>query len=163
MITADDLRGLLDYDSHTGIFTWRTSPSRNIKIGDVAGGVQNRGYCRIRIHRRDYLAHRLAWLHVYGKWPPSEIDHSNGDKTDNRISNLRVATHSQNLANIRPHRDNACGVKGVRWHKRDRKWVAQIRVAGRERHLGNFECLRDAAEAYERAAIKYFQHFARVS
>jgi hypothetical protein len=79
------LRELLSYDPKTGMFTWRIRSARRVHIGDVAGGVNGRGYLTIRVDGRQYLAHRLAFLHMTGSWPKKEhIDHINMDRADNR-------------------------------------------------------------------------------
>lgn len=163
MITADELRALLDYDPETGVFKWRVNTSRKIRSGDTAGTTNERGYVRVGINKRMYAAHRLAWLHVHGLWPHDQIDHINGDRGDNRIANLRIATGSQNCRNTTCHRDNRSGVKGVTFEKRRRKWKAQILVSGRHRNLGCFDRIEDAASAYRAAAREHFGEFAGVA
>lgn len=159
---AATLRELLDYDQKTGAFTWRLRTGPNAPQGDRAGCVNGRGNVRIKIRGRFYLAHRLAWLHTHGEWPPHEIDHINGVRSDNRLVNLRLATRSQNQRNIALRRDNKSGVKGVTWHKEAHKWQAQIQVKGRNMYLGRFERLEDAADAYKRAAINLHGDFANL-
>lgn len=162
-LTAEELRRLLDYDAETGVFTWLISPRNSIPTGSKAGNHGANGYVRISVDGRLYLAHRLAWLHVHGEWPPHEIDHVNGDKSDNRIANLRRATRSQNCANKRSRRDNVSGVKGVQWFERNQKWGARICIDGQTQFLGLFDRLEDAAAAYKNAAHKYFGEFARTA
>ena len=97
-------------------------------------------------------AHRLAWLYVHGVWPPHEVDHINGDRSDNRIANLRLATRQQNSENRHGAQSNSkTGLVGVSWHKRAGKWQAHIRVKGRTRYLGLFESTQDACMAYLQA------------
>lgn len=150
---ASTLRELLDYDPESGEFTWRVSEGKRIKVGDKSGCPNWRGDVRIKIRGRFYLAHRLAWLHVHGEWPPHEIDHINGVRTDNRIANLRQATHQQNSCNKRRFSNNTSGVKGVTWHRHKQKWQAQIQSHGKNTYLGSFDRIEDAAEAYKRAAV----------
>jgi hypothetical protein len=90
-LTAHRLRQLLDYDSATGLFRWRANP----RVGRVAGYVKQDGARRIKINGRTYMASRLAWLWMTGRWPVTEINHRNGVKDDDRIVNLREASHSQ--------------------------------------------------------------------
>jgi hypothetical protein len=159
MITSDELLQLLAYDPQTGVFTWRVTMSSRAIRGAKAG-TRNGGYVQLKINKRIYQAHRLAWLYVHGEWPPEFIDHINGDPGDNRIENLRLATSSQNLANSRRRRDNAAGVKGVCWNKRDARWRAQIRINGKKTYLGSFTEIKDAAAAYRSAAEKHYGEFA---
>ena len=159
MITVEELRTLLSYEPTTGIFVWRTKrPGR--QCGDEAGTPDSWGYIQIRLRGRRYAAHRLAWLYVHGEWPPSEIDHANGNPGDNRLVNLRPATKAQNNFNKRAPVTNKSGVKGVRWHTRHKKWVAEIRVNGKKKHLGCFDSLEKAAAAYRDEAIAHHGEFA---
>lgn len=160
MITQGCLKELLHYDPETGVFTWVAPSGRRAKIGDVAGWASGRGYLGIRINRRAYYAHRLAWLYVHGAWPAQDIDHVNGVRSDNRLANLREATRSQNLANTRPRRS---APKGTWLHRETGKWCAAITVNGRLRHLGLFASRDDAHAAYAAAANQHFGEFARTA
>ena len=84
-----------------------------------------------------------------------EADHISGDKLDNRKSNLRVATHAQNMRNTKLRNDNTSGYKGVWWHKDNKKWIAEIRVDGVKHHLGSFLDIKEAFKIYQLAVIKY--------
>lgn len=149
-VTVERLRELLDYNPLTGVFTWLVSRGRNAKAGHLAGSVRPDGYIRIMIDRRKYFAHRLAWLYVYGVWPADEIDHVNGDPSDNRIVHLREATRPKNLHNVvAPNSDNnTSGHRGVSWDKSRGKWQACIQVDGHTKHLGRFTDLGEASAAY---------------
>ena len=162
-LTAERLRELLSYDPETGVFTWVARPAQYILAGAVAGGVNNEGYWMIKIDGRTYSGHRLAWLWVKGEWPSSDIDHKNLDKSDNRFSELRLATESQNLANSKVRKDNTTGLKRVGWHKRDRVWYSNIQINGKQKYLGSFKCPAAAYFAYIIAADNAFGEFARVS
>jgi len=162
-LRADTLRELLDYDAATGIFRWRCGRRGTVRKGNVAGKVASRdGYVLIKIKGIDYRAHRLVWLHVHGNWPNLHIDHINGDVADNRLSNLREATDSQNLANSRRHRDNSSGFKGVTKLPHG-KWMARIRHHRKLFHLGTFDTPEMAHNAYVEAANKLFGEFARAA
>lgn len=163
MLRSERVRELLDYDPDTGVFVWARDYSSRRK-GAVAGHVSaTNGAVEIRIDRRPYLAHRLAWLLIYGVWPKLFIDHANGDPSDNRIANLRQATVSQNAANKRRPATNSSGYKGVCWNKSSKKWQAGIKVNGRSFHLGLFATPEDAHEAYLTAAVHHFGEFARAA
>lgn len=159
-IHDDELRRVLGYDPETGAFTWLVCRSRSARRGSTAGTLQKRGYVAIGFRKRVYRAHRLAWFFVYGEWPPTEIDHIDGDPTNNRISNLRLATRSQNNANTRCRRDSGSGVKGVGRHQKSGKWRARIEVNGKSKFLGLFDRIEDASNAYQRAAVQHFGAFA---
>lgn len=156
-LDRDRLRQVLSYDPKTGVFTWARSSSRSI-AGNVAG-VGCHGYVKIWIDDRRYYAHRLAWLYVTGEWPTGMIDHINGSKNDNRFSNLRQATPSQNLGNSKRQKRNTSGFKGV---SRSRGgWQVCISADGKRRFLGRFDTLADAHAAYVLAAEKLYGEFAR--
>ncbi|MGE0038076.1 MAG: HNH endonuclease [Xanthobacteraceae bacterium] len=105
----------------------------------------------------------MAWLYVTGTWPIEHVDHINGIRSDNRFVNLRLATNSENARNSRRRINNACGYKGVHYKKRLKKFVAQIRVAGRVFHLGVFRTADEAHAAYCKAAKEHFGEFARAA
>ncbi len=153
MLTQSRLKELLRYDPDTGVFTWAVR-RHGVRIGDVAGGVDFYGYLCIKIDGRLYKAHRLAWLYVYGKWPADQMDHINGVCDDNRLRNLREATHAQNEQNRALNANNVSGYPGVSWHKRDRKWQSQIGFEGRGKHLGYFDDPESAYAAYLSAKAK---------
>jgi hypothetical protein len=125
-----------------------------------AGCPNNRGYRRISINNRQYKEHRLAWLYIYDKWPRADIDHINGDPSDNRLCNLREATRSQNIAGMRAVSGR---IRGVNWYRRDRKYRAKIRFNGKDIYLGSFDNPQEAAVAYDFAAYTLFEEFARLN
>jgi len=156
MITSERLRELLDFDPPSGNLIWRQHKGKSI-AGNVAGGLRPDGYVRIKLDQRDYMAHRLIWLHATGRWP-TEIDHINGDRSDNRIENLRECTRSQNFANREPYKHRTMP-KGVR--AKGSKFTARIRKAGIDRHIGTFNTISEAREAYLNSAKSLFGEFAR--
>lgn len=148
MLTQSRLKELLNYDPDTGIFTRRVSASNRVKIGDRAGSVNGMGYRHIYVDGNLYLAHRLAWLYVYGGFPPSGIDHINAVKDDNRIVNLREATQSENNQNRAKQSNNTSGFRGVSWHATAKKWHARIGVGNKLKHIGLFDTPEAAHAAY---------------
>jgi hypothetical protein len=108
-----------------------------------------------------YYLHRLAWYYVYGQWPERDVDHINGDPSDNRITNLRLATQTQNNANARRRRDNTSGFKGVTWNRARRKWMAQIDYGGDHFYLGLFTKIEAARAVYAAKSLELFGEFAR--
>jgi hypothetical protein len=157
-VTRARLRALLHYDSRTGEFRWRKRVRPSIQPGDIAGTLDNRGYRRISINGRSYAAHHLAWFYMRGNWCSQVIDHRDLDPSNNRWTNLRRATRSQNNANRRIPRNNACGLKGVAPDRS--RWRGSIRKNGRRRHLGIFLTPQAAHAAYVKAARKLFGKFA---
>lgn len=153
-LTAERIRELLDYDPQTGVFTWRGT-------GKIAGTKQPRGYVVVGIERKKHYAHRLAWAHVTGRWPDQQIDHINLDRSDNRFANLRPADHSQNGANQRRRKRTTAGLKGVYYHQKNDRWVAQLVVRGEHHYLGSYECPAAASLAYQVAADSHFGEYAR--
>jgi hypothetical protein len=146
VITQAKLKELLDYDPYTGSFKWRVK--HNIRaIGSIAGCLCKRhGYWKIRINRKEYKAHRLAWLYTYGSYPSMDIDHINGLRSDNRIENLRDVTPKENGRNKKCHRGGH--LLGTTFHKNSGKWAAQLVVDKRLYHLGLFDSETEAHEAY---------------
>ena len=153
-MTQEYLKSILRYNPGTGIFTRRKSTCR-WKKGEVAGSVNSEGYFAIRIKTKHYLAHRLAWLYVYGYFPEFNIDHINRDKTDNKICNLRHVSDICNARNRGKRCDNKSGVTGVSWREDNKKWRSIITVNRKTKHLGNFKNISDAVKARYEAELKY--------
>jgi hypothetical protein len=128
--------------------------------GKIAGSVANHGYVMIRLDGKDYLAHRVIFAIVNNRWPADMLDHVNGDILDNSIENLRECTRSQNSMNsMRAHGASKC--KGVAWSAQHGKWRAYITKDKKRKHLGLYDNERDAAQAYDAAALNEFGQFAR--
>jgi len=154
-VNIEKLKTLLSYSPETGCFTWRVRRNASggpVTPGDQAGHLRDNGYTIIGIDGKIYRAHRLAWLYHYGVEPPKLIDHINGNRSDNRICNLREVTVSQNAQNTyKPHRDSRTGKLGVTQSKETGSFLAHISVGGRTRHLGSFKTAEAAADAYQSA------------
>jgi hypothetical protein len=145
MITHIELLTRFHYCPTTGQFFRITAKGRR-----PAGTRNSCGYIRIVIDRKAYLAHRLAWLYVHGRFPAADTDHINGDRADNRISNLRDVPRSVNAANRHTaNKNNASHVLGV--SARRNRWVAQRSIQGTNRYLGMFDTAEAAQHAYAAA------------
>lgn len=155
------LREVLDYDPATGVFTWKSTLSARRSAGATAGGSGCKGYWRISVDGRRYLAHRIAWAWMTGAWPTQDIDHIDGHRCNNRFCNLREASQVQNNGNSRLRKDSTSGLKGVSWHKRAKKWAAYAGGRGTRVHLGLFESREEAHEAYLVHASLLFGEFVR--
>lgn len=138
----------LSYDSNTGIFTWKERVG-NVALGAVAGTKNSNGHVQIRIDGKRVFAHKLAWAFVYKEFPDGMIDHINGIRNDNRISNLRVVTASENAHNQKkPHKRTKSGYLGVSWVSSRQKWQAGLAINGKYKFLGLFDEPEIAHEAY---------------
>ena len=135
------------YEPSTGEFFWRESPNWSIKVGSKAGFMGN-GYTRIQLLGKTYMAHRLAWTTFYGTPPKKFIDHIDRDRNNNRIENLRDATHIENMANIAAQKNNRCGLKGAHFHKGSGKYRGSISRNGKKYNLGSFATAEEAHAAY---------------
>jgi len=164
-ITQARLKSVLRYDPETGEFTWiaKVSNLSRAKIGSRAGSDRAGPYRILKIDKKNYLEHRMVWLYVFGIFPQGDIDHKNLNKKDNRLSNLRLASDSQNRQNTGISKRNTSGVKGVTWCVQKRRWRAMIKLHDDkwQTHLGYFKNKDDAKAAYDNAAKIYFGEFAR--
>lgn len=165
-MTPETLRNLLDYNPKTGRLTWRKRPAEMFLEGtrsrewacnkwntryagkEAFTAIRNTGYLHGRVFDTGYQAHRVAWAIYFGEWPNGEVDHVNGDRTDNRIINLRDIPKAENQRNMKRSRANKSGVCGVA--KVGNRWRAYI--AGKQ--LGTFKTLSEAAAVRKLAEAK---------
>ena len=148
-MNAQLVRDLLSYDPATGEFRWRVAPGGRGAQGSIAGTVDALGYVVIRHRGKGYKAHRLAWLHHYGEWPATSLDHINRQKGDNRIANLRECDATLNATNVvAPLPRSISGRRGVSWFAQYQKWKATIQYHGRKIFLGHFDDPAEAEEVY---------------
>jgi|SRR6266851_5489738 len=143
-LTAQQVRERFSYNRKTGILTWKISPSNNVKAGSPISSVGRLGYIRVSINNKRYLAHRIIWLWVTGKWPKYEIDHRDQNSANNKWKNLRQATPSQNHQNRGPQKNNTSGYKGVFWNSSDQRWNANIKLRGHNYRLYAFTSAKAA-------------------
>lgn len=161
-ITAERARELLTYDRVSGVFTWRAEARAGVKnsvvchrAGDRAGTRRKDGRNVIRLDGRIYLGYRVAWLMETGEWPDGEIDHINGDPTDDSFANLRVVSRRLNQQNIRRAQANktSCGYLGVYANQRNATspWRACITLDGKHKQIGVYRTPEEAHAAYVNA------------
>lgn len=148
MISVQRIRELLDYEPDTGVLRWKNRG--RYTDGRAAGSPLGDGYIGVRIDGRTYLHHRIAYLHFHGDLPAA-IDHINGFRADNRISNLRPAPKGENSRNMGKSAANKSGFTGVFWIKSRKRWAARITVNGKLHSLGYYIDKEDAVEARARA------------
>lgn len=149
-LTAERLKELLNYDKDTGVFTRIVQRGRQRRLAPgTKAGYQHGVYWRINVYGEIYSAHRLAWFYAHGEWPKQEIDHINGDKSDNRLCNLRDVPKSINMQNKQAaHVGSVSGFLGVSFKKDRSKWLAHIGRDGKRLHIGYFSTPEAAHAAY---------------
>ncbi|MGQ2942900.1 MAG: HNH endonuclease [Blastomonas fulva] len=158
------LRAMLDFNPDTGIAIWRWRSDLRVSCNNRIAGkpafncLDSRGYYRGQIAGKQILFHRVAWAIHFGKWPTGQIDHINGDRRDNRIANLRDVPRAENMRNKGRSRKNTSGTTGVYWHSHRQKWAAEIRVEGKNKHLGYFAKIEDAVAARKVGSQSYGFH-----
>lgn len=158
-ISIDLLKENLKYCKDTGIFTWNTNRNR-IKKGDIVGSKSSKGYLTTTLFSKPYRLHRLAWFYVYEVWPKGQIDHINGVKDDNRISNLRDVEPSENSQNrSKPRKINFSKTLGVSFSKKTGKYQSSVMVNGKSYHLGTFKTAEEASSAYNAKKTELTQFF----
>jgi len=159
-VTVAQLRELISFDAKSGRMWWKdrpTDPRWSSRYSETEAflNVDSNGYLRSSIFGKNYRAHRVLWALVNGRWPRYQIDHIDGDRTNNSIYNLREVTNATNCKNKCICSDNTSGVKGVRWHTQQHKWRATIHHKGKEINLGCFEDFQAAVAARDLAKKKY--------
>lgn len=160
-ISIDRLRDVLNYDVESGIFTWK-HPRQGRRLDRIVGSDRGKGYLSICIDGTTYFSHRLAFAYVNGRWPSKWIDHINGDRSDNRISNLREASSAENNQNrLKESRRSTSGFLGVSSDSKRKKFAAAIQVDGKSVFLGRFNSPEIAHEAYLIAKSKLHPFFAQ--
>jgi len=155
-VNIKELSQKFGYNPDTGDFTHKADSPRG-RIGDLAGTVNSLGYRTLCVGGKNVYAHRVAWFLHYGEDPKGQIDHIDGDRANNRISNLRVANNQENSKNSKRYTTNKTGVTGVRYYDGDR-FLSSITVDGKTTHLGVYNNLLDAACARKSAEARYGYH-----
>lgn len=152
LIDSDILRSQLSYNPETGIFT-RIN-------GAIAGSISDSGYIRIQIGHKLYQAHRLAWQYMTGENPVNQIDHIDGDRVNNKFSNLREASARQNNYNAVSTSRVHNLPRGVSLASPSGRFRAQIFIGVKTKHLGTFDTPEEAGEFYQLAADLLHGEFA---
>ena len=159
MIEISELHRLFDYNTETGVLTRRVKTNNKCPVGAVVGSIKKScktSYWRCWFGKQNTYVHRVIWAMVYGDWPKGQIDHIDGNGLNNRIQNLRDVTHSENQRNKRLQSRNKSGHSGVTWYKPTQKWQAFISVDGKQKHLGHFGTVEEAAAARVAAEAIYW-------
>lgn len=163
MIEQSRLKELIHYNPKSGALVWRKRRG-SAKAGSSWGCVDDRGYILGMVDGAFYRGHQLAFIYMTGALPEGDIDHKNGEKSDNRWSNLRPCTRRGNMANCGPRADNTSGFRGVTASPTPGRWIAQIRnKEGGTKYLGTFENKECAAVAYDKAAVMMHGEMAKTN
>lgn len=160
MLTQDRVKELFDYKD--GNLFWKVKAAKRTKIGDMAGWVSSKGYKKVRVDRKQEYIHRLIFLMHHG-FEPKIVDHVDLNPSNNQISNLRAATREDNARNKNRQKNNTTGFTGVFFRKDSGKFRAIIGINDKLMHLGTYKCPKEAAIAYNQAAIKHHGAFARIN
>jgi hypothetical protein len=155
------LQKIFKYEPNTGVLTHAVNTPPRGKLGTEVGWINGHGYRRISIKGREYPAHKVIWMWMTGTYPLNDIDHIDGDRSNNSWTNLRLSTRSQNLMNQGRKPNNKSGFKGVT--SRGGSHSAQFRIGGKIVRIGSFSTAREAAEAYDREVVKYQGQFAKTN
>ena len=143
MITQAELHDIFDYVDGNLVFKrdrWKS------KVGKIAGTKDGKGYLRVRLNWNMYSIHRLVWMYHNGDFPKSLLDHIDGNRLNNKIENLREATHYENNVNSRKQIDNTSGYKNVTWRKDKQKWQVKCNSFGKTYYGGYYDDIEKAAE-----------------
>lgn len=174
------LRTILSYEPETGFLFWKRRPAEmfngcDFRPASATCAAWNKKYAEKRaltasdkhgylggsIFDENYRSHQVIWAMVHGAWPGKAIDHINGNPSDNRLENLRLASLSENQANRGVQANNTSGFKGVSWHSKRKTWQAKISANGRLKFLGYFKTPQAASAAYEEASLNLHGEFRR--
>lgn len=158
------------YEAESGAILWKHRPEHHFKTraayvnfnrdnaGKIVGSINNREYLLTRLMGKTYIVHRLIWALHYGVHPDGFVDHINGERSDNRIENLRIVTNEENIRNSKKYTNNTSGVVGIHKRKDNGKYYAFISNGTKRVNLGQYQTLEEAVSARKIAEIKYGYH-----
>lgn len=161
-VSISRLNELFRLDADTGLLYWKINRTNTVKAGHAAGCINGKRYVQIRVDGIQFYVHRIVWALHHGYWPPrhNQVDHINGNKTDNRPQNLRLATNAQNQMNCPVRSGTKSGLKGVWFYAATGKWKARIMLNRRHIHIGYFDDKEAAHAAYCQRASELHGDFA---
>jgi hypothetical protein len=172
-LNPEYLRQCFSYDAETGELTWRVRPREHFKGGagwhnfnnqfanHPAGAKNNGGYLNVKIDGASHPVARIIWAIYAGQSEFSYVDHIDGNPTNNRASNLRLASFAENARNRSHKTNNSSGIRGVTWYTPSNKWWARVTVNGKTHCLGTYKTIEEAAVVVYEAKQKLFGEFAR--
>src|ERR1700744_4205288 len=158
MLTQEYLKSQVLYEPETGKFFWLVRKSGRQLDKPIQYGVS---YGSLTLEGTRYALHRLAWFYMNGEWPPEMVDHIDGNSTNNKWSNLRLATYAENAQNRRRRRVSITGVKGVSKHYASNTWHVTVDKDGKRHSLGPFYSIGDAYKAHAKLSKELFGEYHR--
>ena len=161
-LTQSQLQSIFTYDPFTGVVTWTHGVS-NMPANSIAGCTNQSGYKVVTVEGKSFRLQRVIWILMFGHIPDGfYVDHINGNKLDNRLQNLRLATNSQNQQNRPAPKNNTSGYRGVTWHKQANKWMARLCHNKRRITIGFYDTPHEAYQAFKNEAKRLFTHADRL-
>ncbi len=158
-ITQQFLNEIFEY--RNGHLFWKVDRRGNKLKGKQASRLKkSNGYCEVTINKKNHYVHRIIFMMFYGYWP-EQIDHIDGNRSNNLLPNLREATNAQNNRNTKTRASNTTGFKGVYFHNQNNRFVARITVDYKCISLGCYKTAEEAHQAYTKAASELHGNFAR--
>lgn len=160
-LTQERVKELFDYDPEVGVLIRKIDVGKKVKAGQVAGSISTSdGYRYIRVEWKLYPAHRLIWLWMTGVYvcDGKEIDHIDGVRDNNKLSNIRVVTKAENARNTKRYSSNTSGFSGVCFDKRRKVWYSRIKVNHRDVYLGSSPDINVSIKLRKDAEVKYGYH-----
>lgn len=151
------------FEHRDGKLYWKkvAHPNKQYLVGQEAGSIHQTGYRHITWLGKVQKAHRLIFMLHHGYLPP-EVDHINGDRSDNRIENLRAADRSQNQCNRGLLASNTSGYSGVSWHRKSKLWLVRVMKHGKTKTVGYFKDLEFAGLVATEARSLYHGEYAKI-
>ena len=160
-LTQDFLNNLFEYREGNLYWKNKLSDRSRFEIGKKAGSVCKNGYSQVFVNGKIYLLHRIIFMMHYG-YMPKYIDHIDRNPSNNKIENLREATRGQNKINTALQKNNKSGYKNVCWHKKQKQWIVQVKVDGKNKYFGGYYDVKVAGFVAEIMRHKYYGKFAKV-
>lgn len=140
-----------------GNLIWKVN-KKSAKAGNIAGCKNSRGYLTVQVDGKNKTVHRVIWLMEYG-WLPKLIDHIDGDRINNVLSNLREATVSQNLCNSRDYKKKSGLARNVRWNAKSQRWNIRVMKDQKEHYIGSCKDYDEAVSMAVAARKRFFGEF----
>ncbi len=157
MLTQEQLKEIVEYKE--GFLIAKTKWANKITVGSLLGSKNKDGYLQVSIQNKKYYVHRLVFLYHYGFLPES-VDHVDGNKSNNRIENLRAASLHQNNYNLKTPKSNKSGVKNVHWNRKNKNWNVTLAANNKSMYFGSFDDLELATLVAEEARNLYHKEYA---